>query len=308
MRSPEVRAVELDDDDDGKGSLISNRLFSRTAFLLSTWNATMKRILLFSFLLGSFAGGQDSSTCPEGDDSCHPEPTWNLLDDHPCNIDILSLEDFSSTFPQGFPMIYDKPFILRDSERNRLFQELTERQNVASLFAGDTVKLPFADLYSFATNEVNVEDYINLPETTSWDEAGKSLYMLTSLDDFSNYTPPPGLAEISDTRIGIGALGSGVQWHSHGPGFCETMQGRKHWLLTEPDNKPAYDMKRPSRHWLEYFYATYQEKHIWECTVEPGDAIYFPNMWWHTTVNLDAYTAFVSIFYDISNKNSRKES
>jgi oxalate decarboxylase/phosphoglucose isomerase-like protein (cupin superfamily) len=31
-------------------------------------------------------------------------------------------------------------------------------------------------------------------------------------------------------------------------------------------------------------------------TVDPGDTIYFPDRWWHATINLDPYTAFVSTF------------
>lgn len=34
----------------------------------------------------------------------------------------------------------------------------------------------------------------------------------------------------------------------------------------------------------------------YECTLHPGDAIYFPNQWWHATINLDRYTAFISTF------------
>jgi ribosomal protein L16 Arg81 hydroxylase len=33
-----------------------------------------------------------------------------------------------------------------------------------------------------------------------------------------------------------------------------------------------------------------------ECTLSSGDILYFPNMWWHATVNVDDYTAFVSTF------------
>ena len=30
--------------------------------------------------------------------------------------------------------------------------------------------------------------------------------------------------------------------------------------------------------------------------VNPGDLIYFPDRYWHATINLDPYTAFVSTF------------
>ena len=243
--------------------------------------------------------GRSSDVCAGGDESsCRPEPTWNIHDDHPCNIEILSPQDFALAFPDGFPTYYEKPFLLRDPQRNTVFQELSKRENVPSLFVGGTTMLPEANLFSFAKTEVSVKEFANSPEVTSWDYADKTLYMLTSLQDFSAYIPPPGLAKISDTRIGIGSLGSGVQWHSHGPGFCEVTHGRKHWLLTDSVERPPYNHRRPSRHWFEYSFSTYQESKIWECTLHAGDAIYFPNKWWHTTVNLDAYTSFVTIFYD----------
>jgi len=31
-------------------------------------------------------------------------------------------------------------------------------------------------------------------------------------------------------------------------------------------------------------------------TVDPGDLVYFPDKWYHATINLDPYTAFVSTF------------
>ena len=31
-------------------------------------------------------------------------------------------------------------------------------------------------------------------------------------------------------------------------------------------------------------------------SVNPGDLIYFPDRYWHATINLDPYTAFVSTF------------
>jgi hypothetical protein len=35
---------------------------------------------------------------------------------------------------------------------------------------------------------------------------------------------------------------------------------------------------------------------FYECTLLPGDLLYFPNNWYHATINLDPYTAFVSSF------------
>mmetsp|Transcript_29650 Transcript_29650/g.71741 ORF Transcript_29650/g.71741 Transcript_29650/m.71741 type:complete len:512 (-) Transcript_29650:66-1601(-) len=161
--------------------------------------------------------------------------------------------------------------------------------------------------------------------------------------------PTHGSAALS---FGIGGKGSGVQWHVHGPGWSESLAGRKHWVLYEPNKKPEFDPDQTSYHWMYYEYPKIlmsssnnsssrplhkqqtqnqkqrkttttttttlmtEKKTIdqddnhnniddvgplpsplpWECTLNPGDLIYFPDMWWHATINLDEYTAFISTF------------
>ena len=105
--------------------------------------------------------------------------------------------------------------------------------------------------------------------------------------------------------FGIGNVGSGVQWHVHGPGFSEAIHGKKHWILSK-DKPLNYHPDQTSRNWMEYVYTSLAEdesksssppsQKYYECTLHPGDLIYFPDMWWHATINLDRYTAFVSTF------------
>lgn len=59
--------------------------------------------------------------------------------------------------------------------------------------------------------------------------------------------------------FGVGNVGSGVQWHLHGPGFSETIHGRKHWVLYPPDERPEYDLDYASRHWMENAYPTLED-------------------------------------------------
>ena len=59
--------------------------------------------------------------------------------------------------------------------------------------------------------------------------------------------------------FGIGNIGSGVQWHLHGPGFSETIHGRKHWVLYPPENRPSYNLDYASRHWMEYTYSNLED-------------------------------------------------
>ena len=36
----------------------------------------------------------------------------------------------------------------------------------------------------------------------------------------------------------------------------------------------------------------------YECTIAPGDILYFPMKWYHSTLNLDPHTTFMSTFTD----------
>lgn len=84
------------------------------------------------------------------------------------------------------------------------------------------------------------------------------------------------------------------------PGFSEAIHGRKHWVLY--NEKPEFHKDQTSRNWMEYNYMSMinsnsgNDERPLECTLDPGDIIYFPDMWWHATINLDPYTAFVSTF------------
>jgi len=98
--------------------------------------------------------------------------------------------------------------------------------------------------------------------------------------------------------FGIGGRGSGVQWHTHGPGFSETIHGRKHWVLyPKVLDVKGFNKDLSSRHWMEEIYTSLDHhERPWECTVHPEEMIYFPDGWHHATINLDPYTVFVSSF------------
>merc|ERR1712105_365189 len=84
--------------------------------------------------------------------------------------------------------------------------------------------------------------------------------------------------------FGVAGSGSGVPFHTHGPGFSETVYGRKRWFLTAPEEQPLFHPNRTTLQWLLEDYQTVkQESKLYECTLRPGEAIYFPHGWWHAT-------------------------
>ncbi|NWI87486.1 JMJD8 protein, partial [Pitta sordida] len=48
--------------------------------------------------------------------------------------------------------------------------------------------------------------------------------------------------------------------------------------------------------WLQHTYPTLPPaQRPLECTLRPGEVLYFPDRWWHATLNLDT-SVFISTF------------
>ena len=126
-------------------------------------------------------------------------------------------------------------------------------------------------------------------------------------EHFAAYSPPPLIPRSADVAysFGVGGPLSGVPLHVHGPGFSETLIGRKRWWLAPPRPKPPFD---PNATALEWALSSRSGGggaptkgngdggvDFAACTVAEGEAIYFPDGWWHATLNLDE-TVFISSF------------
>uniref|UniRef100_A0A8D2MXS6 Jumonji domain containing 8 n=1 Tax=Zonotrichia albicollis TaxID=44394 RepID=A0A8D2MXS6_ZONAL len=115
---------------------------------------------------------------------------------------------------------------------------------------------------------------------------------------FQHYVPPP--FRIPGTSpaysFGIAGSGSGVPFHWHGPGFSEVIFGRKRWFLYPPDQTPHFHPNETTLAWLQHTYPTLPPAlRPLECTLRPGEVLYFPDRWWHATLNLDT-SVFISTF------------
>lgn len=115
---------------------------------------------------------------------------------------------------------------------------------------------------------------------------------------FQHYVPPP--FRIPGTSpaysFGIAGSGSGVPFHWHGPGFSEVIFGRKRWFLYPPDKTPHFHPNETTLAWLQHTYPTLPPaQRPLECTLRPGEVLYFPDRWWHATLNLDT-SVFISTF------------
>ncbi|TNN38799.1 JmjC domain-containing protein 8 [Liparis tanakae] len=118
--------------------------------------------------------------------------------------------------------------------------------------------------------------------------------ILRGLTDNTEYVDVWLRPQSSDV-LGSGP-GSGVPFHWHGPGFSEVIYGRKRWFLYPPHQEPHFHPNRTTLSWVTETYPLLPEAEApLECTISPGEVLYFPDRWWHATLNLET-SVFISTF------------
>ncbi|VDL80154.1 unnamed protein product [Nippostrongylus brasiliensis] len=110
----------------------------------------------------------------------------------------------------------------------------------------------------------------------------------TLICPWGNYYPRCGLW--------VTISGTGVPFHFHGPGFAEVIYGSKRWFLYPYEDRPDFEPDRTTLDWYLHEYpALPREKRPLECLMKPGEVIYFPDKWWHATLNTET-SVFISTF------------
>ncbi|XP_058893294.1 jmjC domain-containing protein 8 isoform X5 [Kogia breviceps] len=161
---------------------------------------------------------------------------------------------------------FSRPVILQGLTDNSRFRDLCSRQRLLALFGDSVVRLSTANTYSYQKVDLPFQEYVE--------------QMLHPQDPFS---------------MGNGA-GSGVPFHWHGPGFSEVIYGRKRWFLYPPAKTPEFHPNKTTLAWLRDTYpALALSARPLECTIHAGEVLYFPDRWWHATLNLDT-SVFISTF------------
>lgn len=223
----------------------------------------------------------------------------------PCTVEVCLAEELSQ---QDFLARYaeNQPVIIKGASNNELFRKLTTREKLLSRMGDNLVRLSSANTYSYDKKDVPFSSYCQHhmhPQDLNT-LANETFYLfgdhshpewLSLLDHYSLplYTLPGHSPMLS---FGVAGPGSGVPFHFHGPGFAETVWGRKRWFLSPPEAVPAFNPNRTTLQWLlEDSLSVPRPPQMVECTLNPGELIYFPDRWWHATLNVDA-TVFVSTF------------
>ncbi|XP_077762105.1 jmjC domain-containing protein 8 isoform X4 [Canis aureus] len=201
---------------------------------------------------------------------------------------------------------FSRPVILQRLTDNSRFRALCSRERLLASFGDTVVRLSTANTYSYRKVDLPFQDYVeHLLHPQDPSSLGNDTLYFFGDNDFSewaslfqHYSPPPFslLGTTAAYSFGIAGAGSGVPFHWHGPGFSEVIYGRKRWFLYPPEKTPEFHPNKTTLAWLQDVYPTLapSERPL-ECTVQAGEVLYFPDRWWHATLNLDT-SVFISTF------------
>ncbi|XP_046953865.1 jmjC domain-containing protein 8 isoform X1 [Lynx rufus] len=208
---------------------------------------------------------------------------------------------------------FSRPVILQRLTDNSRFRALCSREKLLASFGDSVVRLSTANTYSYRKVDLPFQEYVehllhpqdptSLGNDTLYFFGDNNFSEWASL--FQHYSPPPfsllgttaaysfGVAVTAGNSTGAG---SGVPFHWHGPGFSEVVYGRKRWFLYPPEKTPEFHPNKTTLAWLQDVYpAMAPSERPLECTVRAGEVLYFPDRWWHATLNLDT-SVFISTF------------
>ncbi|KAI6235878.1 JmjC domain protein [Aphelenchoides besseyi] len=212
----------------------------------------------------------------------------------------LTQEEFLNEFA------YQQPVIIENIE-NRRFAYLTQKKVMLEQWKSTPVVLSSANTFSYRKSMAsNFEEYVTSylkPQDLS--VLGNETWYLFGDSDpeiwkdlLENYQLPKWTVPNHEAALsfGIANCGTGVPFHYHGPGFSEVIYGAKRWFLTPPDQRPKFDPDKSSLDWfLNNYPKLNASERPFECTIQSGEAIYFPNHWYHSTLNMKN-SVFISTF------------
>lgn len=257
-----------------------------------------------------------------------PLGNWNQLGwletENPCSVeqvDRLSVAMFRDLYKGRKPVVF--------KAGDGAFQNETTREALLAEYSSIDVTLSSSNSFSAGRMDTTLGDYIEsfMMEQGPDSRANESWYLFgdTRGPEWQRlqgmYQPPlDGPLDDPAVSLGLGGLGSGVSFHTHGPAFAETVHGAKRWFLAPPAQRPDFHPNESSiawvhDRWLPAFIrqcpmasasprsCAKLDPSGWrspldmlECTVPAGSAIYIPDGWWHATLNMGDWNVFVSTF------------
>ncbi|XP_019395397.1 PREDICTED: jmjC domain-containing protein 8 isoform X1 [Crocodylus porosus] len=227
-----------------------------------------------------------------------------LAEERRCTVERADAALSYARFVERFA--FSRPVVIRGLTDNAAFRALCTRDRLLAAFGQRRVRLSTANTYSYRKVDMPFQEYVeHLLEPQDLALLGSDTLYFFGDNNFTewgslfqNYVPPPFRlpGTTSAYSFGIAGSGSGVPFHWHGPGFSEVIFGRKRWFLYPPEHTPEFHPNRTTLSWLLDTYPRLPpEARPLECTIRPGEVLYFPARWWHATLNLDT-SVFISTF------------
>nr|XP_014980657.2 jmjC domain-containing protein 8 isoform X6 [Macaca mulatta] len=199
----------------------------------------------------------------EGDGGWRPGGPGAVAEEERCTVERRADLTYAE-FVQQYAFV--RPVILQGLTDNSRFRALCSRERLLASFGDRVVRLSTANTYSYQKVDLPFQEYVE--------------QLLHPQDP---------------TSLGNGA-GSGVPFHWHGPGYSEVIYGRKRWFLYPPEKTPEFHPNKTTLAWLRDTYSALPPSaRPLECTIRAGEVLYFPDRWWHATLNLDT-SVFISTF------------
>ncbi|CAO4369970.1 unnamed protein product [Caenorhabditis nigoni] len=200
---------------------------------------------------------------------------------------------------------FSEPVIIYNVD-NTEFKKLTEKNEMLSVWRDVDVTLNSANTYSYTRVPTTFGKYIEekmRPQNLEM-LGNETLYLFGDIDQkvwkplLEKYHQPdwelPG--HTAALSFGIAGAGTGVPFHFHGPGFAEVIHGSKRWFLYPYEERPDWNPDKTTLEWYTYDYPKLpRDKLPLECEMKPGELIYFPDKWWHATLNIKS-SVFISTF------------
>jgi len=281
-------------------------------------------------------------------------PAHEEKEENECTIDRyhirdLSLAKFNRKYREKKPVVvtfdaFDEED--KNEESDFFYFEMNRKENVLKTHGEKTIVLSSANTFSYEKKEVKLKDYLDergkyLKPVQLHQRADKIWYWFgdNDHDAFGDFFPSfkrtsligkkyvPDNASVAYS-YGVGGPLSGVPYHIHGPGWSESIYGRKKWFLSPPMFVPVFNGNETAARAAMRFKANGNkakfkmktmnmngknenkkmknkngfdvdkygnEKKVLACVVHPNQAVYFPDRWWHATLNLDE-SVFISSF------------
>ncbi|KAL6053868.1 jmjC domain-containing protein 8 [Balamuthia mandrillaris] len=241
------------------------------------------------------------STCEDGEG----EEGWEQpfeIDSEVCTIERrhgLSVGEFRRVYEE------QKPVIVVGVSDNSLFKSLASVERLLADYGNYTVILSSSNTFSYEKKESTLAEYIKerMKPQDLQTLANETFYHFGDNDHqaweplFDHYVLPPYVPATQQASLsfGLGGWGSGVPLHKHGPVWAEVFHGSKRWFLYPPEHVPKFDPNQSTLRWFHEEYSQQQEG-LLECVLRPGELLYLPSDWWHSTLNIGHEVVFMSTF------------